>query len=97
MTELTGRTYNFEVSIELNDALSFVPGELGTYLAEALFELDRINLLFPGLQVPEPGERIFSVSIQQMGYARGPCRLSIRAVQARRRLCPCLHRKTGRG
>ena len=70
MTELTGRTYTFEVSIELNDALSFVPGELGTYLAEALFELDRINLLFPGLQVPEPGERIFGVSIQQMGYAR---------------------------
>ncbi|MDE2239768.1 MAG: hypothetical protein KGJ73_07530 [Rhodospirillales bacterium] len=68
----TGRTYNFEVSLELTDALSFVPGELGTYLAEALFELDRANLLFPGLQRPEPGKRILSVSIQQTGYAHRP-------------------------
>ncbi|MDE2343398.1 MAG: hypothetical protein KGL63_08425, partial [Betaproteobacteria bacterium] len=68
----TGRTYHFEVSFELTDALSFVPGELGTYLAEALFELDSANLLFPGLQRPEPGKRILGVSIQQTGYARRP-------------------------
>ncbi|MDE2392072.1 MAG: hypothetical protein KGL65_10745, partial [Rhodospirillales bacterium] len=68
----TGRTYNFEVSVELTDALSFVPGELSTYLAEALFELDRADLLFPGLQRPGPGKRVLGVSIQQMGYARRP-------------------------
>ena len=45
MTLLTGRTYEFEVSVELNDALSLVPGELGTYLTDALFDLDRLALL----------------------------------------------------
>lgn len=70
MTLLTGRTYEFEVSVELNDALSLVPGELGTYLTDALFDLDRLALLFPGLKVPEPGERILSVSFKQIGYTR---------------------------
>ena len=72
MTEFNGRTYSFEVTIEINDALSFVPGELGSYLADGLFELDRADLLFPGLRTPKPGERVLSVSIQQTGYARHP-------------------------
>ena len=72
MTTFSGRTYTFDVSIEIHDAVSFVPGELGTYLAEALFELDKLDLLFPGLKTPQPGERVLSVGLQQTGYQRRP-------------------------
>src|SRR5271166_1910683 len=72
MTEFTGRTYSFDVTIEINDELAFVPGELGTYLAEGLFELDHVDLLFPGLKSPKPGERVLSVGFRQTAYARRP-------------------------
>jgi len=72
MTDLTGRTYSFDVTIELNDELAFVPGELGTYLTDGLFELDRADLLFPGLKNPKPGERVLSVGFHQTGYDRRP-------------------------
>ena len=71
MTDLTGRTYSFDVTIEINDELAFVPGELGTYLADALFELDHAGLLFEGLSTPKPGERLLSVAFRQTSYTRG--------------------------
>jgi len=70
MTARPGRQYNFNITLELTEALAFVPGELGTYLADGLFELDRADLLFPGLKTPKPGERVLSVSVQQTGYTR---------------------------
>ncbi|MBB5374497.1 hypothetical protein [Acidocella aromatica] len=71
MTQPTGRRYSFELDVEINDKLGFVPGELGTYLADALFELDHAGLLFAGLSTPKPGERLLSVAFRQTGYARG--------------------------
>jgi len=70
MTQPTGRRYSFELDVKINDKLSFVPGELGTYLADALFELDHAGLLFEGLSTPKPGERLLSVAFRQTGYAR---------------------------
>lgn len=72
MHDRTGRNYHFDVEIEITDELSFVPGELGTYFTEALFELDQADLLFPGLKSPKPGERVLGVSFHQTGYTRRP-------------------------
>ena len=67
-----GRRYSFEVTIDIGDELSFVPGELGTYLADGLYELDRTNLLFPGLKTPMFGERLLGVACHQTGYEHRP-------------------------
>ena len=70
MSGLNGRVYHFDLLIEITDALAFSSGEFAAHLAEAIFELDHLNLLFPGLNVPEPGERVLAVSLQQTGYGR---------------------------
>ncbi len=67
-----GRQYVFELTIEINQDLYFVAGELGTYLVDGLMELDRLNLLFPGLKTPGSRERLLGIACHQIGCATRP-------------------------
>jgi hypothetical protein len=65
------RRYTFEVELEINNALALTPGELSTYLLDALFAMDCEGTLIPGLTQPEAGAVVLSGCVAPIGYRRG--------------------------
>lgn len=57
--------------MEINNALALTPGELSTYLLDALFTMDCEGTLFPGLTQPEAGALVLSGCVAPIGYRRG--------------------------
>jgi hypothetical protein len=60
--------YAFELTLEINRALTFSPGEVTTLVLDALFALDKQGVLFPGVTSPE--KRLRAASMEAVGYER---------------------------
>jgi hypothetical protein len=60
--------YIFELTLEINRALTLSPGEVTTLVLDALFALDKQGSLFPGVTIPE--KRLRTAGMEAIGYER---------------------------
>jgi hypothetical protein len=83
----SGRRFSFELNTEITSVLLFSPGELAELFSDGLFALDKAGQLFPGVTVPAAGERLLSVELGPVGFARpeepGSLRVTYEDLMAR--------------
>ena len=60
--------YAFQLTLEINSALTFSSGDVADLVVDALFALDKQGVLFPGVTNPE--KRLRGASIEAVGYER---------------------------
>ncbi len=62
--------FGFELELEISSVLTFSAGELCALVVDALFTIDEQGKLFPGVTTPDSANRLKSVKMRSIGYAR---------------------------
>lgn len=79
------RKLTLQVTLEIAGSVPLASGYIVSALADALPEVDRQGLLFPGITWPRPGERLLDWSVTLIGVGGGAPDRVERVMEALRR------------